>query len=154
MNNSSAKRWSYVLAAGGALVCISGFLPWASTIGGVAQGRPSMVAAIALIVFGAVPTILAQRLVRHRGASAARAFMWVFSSIDLVGWLFMCLAILLASSIGLQSFAHPDAGFFLCFIGLITVFVSTVFVHARSASTTMDLAAPARGTVPEPIQQV
>jgi hypothetical protein len=154
MNNSSAARWAYGLAGGGILVCISGFLPWVSSVGDVVQGRPSTVAALALIVFGAVPAILAQRVVRHPAATASRTFMWVFASLDLVGWLFMCLALVLAGSIGLESLAHPDAGFFLSFIGLITIFVCTILVHARASNPTVVLAAPSPMPIAEPTHQI
>ncbi|HTT88310.1 MAG TPA: hypothetical protein VMF65_02070 [Acidimicrobiales bacterium] len=82
-----------------------------------------------------MPAILGQRVARHPAASVARTFMWVFASIDLVGWFVMCLGLVLASSIGLESFARPEAGFFLCFVGLMTIFVSTIFVHGRSANS-------------------
>ena len=152
--NTSALRWAYILTAGAALVCISGFLPWVATAGGVAQGRPATTAAVVLILFGAIPALMAQRVARKRSAATARTFMWVFASLDLVGWLIMCLALVLASGIGLGRFAHPEAGLFSCFFGLITIFVCTIFVHARSASPAITLPGAAPALMPEPSQRV
>jgi hypothetical protein len=129
MSNLTAQHWTYALAGAGAAVCASAFVPWATSAAGVAEVRPGGGALVILLLCGGIPPLLGLRVLK--GAAAARSFLWVLASIDLVGWLVLSVILLIAHDVG--RLAHPDAGLILCWAGSGVVFLSTVFLQAKTA---------------------